>query len=67
MEILTKESISKLKSKVCDIVGELAGLVLKPEDWPEVLPLSASLVQVCYPIMVCMIQCLHNVAAWTVS
>ena len=46
LEILTNESFSALKSKVCDIVGELAGMILKPEDWPEVLPLSGSLVQV---------------------
>jgi hypothetical protein len=42
---VTAEGDVYLKSRICDIVGELAGYVLEPADWPEIIPYTYSIIQ----------------------
>lgn len=35
-----------LKARICDIAGDLAGIVLEHNEWPEILTYSQGAVQV---------------------
>ncbi len=37
LDALGREMNMSLKSRICDIVGELGGYVIDPHDWPEAL------------------------------
>lgn len=43
---MSAESDMYLKSRICDIIGELAGDVLEPAEWPEIIPYTYSIIQV---------------------
>jgi hypothetical protein len=43
---VSQESTAYLKSRICDIIGELAGYILEPQDWPEIIPYTYSIIQV---------------------
>ena len=45
LTIMTAERDPYLKARICDIVGELAGYILEPADWPEVVPYTYSCIQ----------------------
>lgn len=34
-----------LKARICDIIGELAGYVLEPSEWPEIIPYTYGIIQ----------------------
>ncbi|CAM9448499.1 unnamed protein product, partial [Ectocarpus fasciculatus] len=42
---VSAESDMYLKSRICDIIGELAGDVLEPAEWPEIIPYTYSIIQ----------------------
>ena len=43
---LTKEQDPSLKARICDIIGDLSGLVLECNEWPEILSYSQNAIQV---------------------
>lgn len=45
LTILAAERDPYLKARICDIVGELAGYILEPADWPEIVPYTYSIIQ----------------------
>ena len=47
---VSAETDMYLKSRICDIIGELAGDVLEPSEWPEIIPYTYSIIQVCHTV-----------------
>ena len=47
---LENETDSSVQSSLCDIAGELAGYVLEPEEWSEILPFSYKYIQVSFKL-----------------
>jgi hypothetical protein len=46
LQCLSAETIPALKSSICDIVGEFAGMILEPTEWPEIMPFAYGCIQV---------------------
>lgn len=46
IKALTAETDIFLKSRVCDIIGELAGDILEASEWPEIIPYTYTIIQV---------------------
>ena len=46
MQTLEVESDPYIKSRICDIVGELGAFIVEPSDWPEILPYTHRSMQV---------------------
>lgn len=40
LEVLGNEPNMSLKSRICDIVGELGSFVMEQHEWPEALPFA---------------------------
>jgi hypothetical protein len=43
---LSNENDAVLRARICDIVGDLAGTILQPQDWPEIMSYSQGAIQV---------------------
>lgn len=46
LSCLRKEQDPTLKARICDIVGDLSGVIMECNEWPEILTYSQSSIQV---------------------
>ena len=46
LSCLRKEQDPTLKARICDIVGDLSGVVMECNEWPEILTYSQGSIQV---------------------
>ena len=65
LEVLGKEENQSLKASICNIVGEFAGIVLEPAEWPEILSFAYGCIQVespydSYSISFLLVYCIFN-------